>query len=230
MFFIFLSPPFHFSLTTRGTRMTKPRRMHLSFWFSPVILLPHATWFLVAASGASWLVTRLRVGLALLSLLAFLHHLLEVHVAAKRILVASLSRVETTGIWAVTIPSFEGVEVEWRSGCSGIPCFVNYLLGFVVPKLSVVNAVIKEKGGWASTSTERLGSKGRGASDGYNNKEFLKLKSKKKREQKLDVFFLDMRWLVSNGIWTRYHVNSPQKKHFIASQFPAHDQMRQVTS
>lgn len=85
-----------------------------------------------------------------------------------------LTGVEARRIGAVALERLKGVEVHRRTGCAGVPCGVNILLGFVVPKLFVVLAVVSEQLG-RRTGTERRRGKRRGRSQKGNNESRLEL-------------------------------------------------------
>ena len=131
---------------------------------------------LVLASRASKLVSGLGVGGTLIGLSTLFHHDGEADVSTSGVLVAALTRVDSTGIGAVSIPSLEGVEVGSAAGCVGVPAVVDVLLGLVVEHLSVVLSVVgggREGGG--SDSEGRVGGEGRSASGSSEDEDSLNL-------------------------------------------------------
>jgi len=117
---------------------------------------------LVLASGGSWDVTGLGVGgsgfhSGLLQL-----HTGEVDIRANWVLVELFSRVDSRGIWAISLPGLVGVEVHGGTGGVGVPCSVNIILRSGVPHLIVVLSELEREkisgsadteGGWGESSS-----------------------------------------------------------------------------
>jgi hypothetical protein len=139
-------------------------------------LFPTSGINLVFASRASRLITRLRASGTLIGLSTLDHHDGEADISSRGVLVAALTRVDSTSIGAVSIPGLEGVEVLSRAGCAGVPSGVNILLGFVVEKFSVVLSVVGGSGEGRGTDSEgRVGCESRSARDGNKGKDGLEL-------------------------------------------------------
>jgi hypothetical protein len=131
---------------------------------------------LVLASRASRGISGLGVGGTLIGLSTLDHHDGEADISTRGVLVAALTRVDSTGIGAVSIPSLEGVEVGSRAGCAGVPHGVNILLGVVVEHLSVVLSVVGGGAEGGGTDSEgRVRGERRSASDSSEGKESLDL-------------------------------------------------------
>lgn len=100
---------------------------------------------LVTAARAAGGETGLGVGGDIVKDLTFFHHDGEVNIGTGRVLVSALTGVETAGVAAIALESFEGVEVLWRTRCAGVESAVNIKLGLHIPHFPVVLAVIQEK-------------------------------------------------------------------------------------
>ena len=136
--------------------------------------------FLVSASRASRGVTLLGVCVTFFSFSAFGLHDGEVYIGTHGILVSALTGVETTGIRGVSFECLEGVEVGGRAGGTGVPLFVDLLLGIIVPKFFVVFSVFKEQFGGNTDLSGR--SKGRSGGGKAKNKSSFKLRGQKNLE------------------------------------------------
>lgn len=139
---------------------------------------------LVTASSASG--GGLGIGGDVVQDFALLHHLREVDIRALGVLVSAFTRVESTGVGAVSFEGFKGVEVGGRAGGLGVPGAVNIQLRVHIPKLTVVlSGVLVEELGAEDRFARR--SKGRRRSDKGENEGVLELGFRAKGEEMLDM-------------------------------------------
>ena len=142
---------------------------------------------LVLASGGSDDVTGLGVGVSGFNRGLLYLHTGEVDIGANWVLVEFFSRVDSRGIWAVSLPGLVGVEVHGGTGGVGVPCSVNIILGSGVPHLLVVlsHFFVEKLGGSADTE----GGGGESSSRSYKSGEdkgFGVLGDKKRERRKKD--------------------------------------------
>jgi hypothetical protein len=103
-------------MVAEKTELVQPSHKHISPKLFPISGIN-----LVFASRASGGISGLGVGGTLVGLSTLFHHDGEADISTRGVLVAALTRVDSTGIGAVSIPGLEGVEVLSRAGCLGVP-------------------------------------------------------------------------------------------------------------
>jgi hypothetical protein len=113
--------------------------------------------YLVSASRGTRAVSSLWAGGTCLGLTTLEHHLGEVDFSTDRVLVPLFTRVVSGRIRTVSTPGLERVEVVGATRGVWVPRGVHFILGGVVPHLSVVSAVAM-KGTSKETKGETYGS------------------------------------------------------------------------